>query len=75
MENPDRFVVIRFVVRYRRLLPWLAALLAFVFVLAGGNFESAGGLACAAIDAVIVWGVARLGVEIVDLVAETLLPR
>ncbi|MBN9428802.1 MAG: hypothetical protein J0H09_20070 [Burkholderiales bacterium] len=76
MENPDRFKVIGFVIRRGYVLPWLAALivLAIGFALSYRN----GDLWCAVLAvpaAAIGWGLVRLAVELVDLVAETLLPR
>lgn len=75
MKDLDRFKAIRFVVRFGYLLPWLAALLAVVVMWVGGGFAGAGGLACAAIAVALAWGGVRLAVEMVDLVAESLLPR
>ncbi len=76
MENPDRYVAIRFVVRWRKLLPLLGAAAPLIagFFLANATGQSAwawGG----GVLAVVIGAVLLLAVEVVDLVAETLLPR
>ncbi len=75
MENPGRFVALRFVVRWGRLLPWLAALLCLVAGAVAGGFGTAWGAVAVGVIALIAGGITRLAVEVVDLVAETLLPR
>lgn len=77
MKNPGRFVVIRFVVRWGRVLPWLAALLCVGVggVIASSAQSAAPASLCVLVGAAFAWGVTRLVVELVDLVAETLLPR
>jgi len=76
MKNPDRFCVISIVVRWGYVLPWLTAL-----ILLGLCFyrsyvqDSLSWVLLALPIAVLAGGAVRLVVEIVDLVAETLLPR
>jgi len=76
VKNPDRFVAIRLVVRHGYLMPW---------IIAGIALLSCGWIAWR--EASVPWAVAgivlglvllvvlRVAVEVVDLVAETLLPR
>ena len=75
MDNPGRFKAINFVVRWARLLPWFAALLVLAAGIAFGWFGSPGSGVGALVGAVLAWAVTRLAIEVVDLVAETLLPR
>ena len=58
-------------------MPWLAALLCVGVgaVIASSAQNAAPALLCVLAVAALVWGVTRLVVELVDLVAETLLPR
>lgn len=76
VKNPDRFVAIRLVVRHGYLAPWFAAL--FALLCTGWVVWRDASLACALIGisiAVILFVVVRIAVEVIDLVAETLLPR
>ncbi|MBC7437101.1 MAG: hypothetical protein H7332_13670 [Bdellovibrionales bacterium] len=75
MENPGRFIAIRFVVRWGWLFPWVAAVLSLAAGLAAGCFGTATGAAAVIAVTVLIWGGTRLAAEVVDLVAETLLPR
>lgn len=76
MENPNRFVAIGFVIRFGYLLPWLGAA---VLVLAGfGLSYYLATMLWAALGvfaAAAAWAGLRVAVEVIDLVAETLLPR
>ena len=76
MKNPDRFSAIRFVTRFGYAIPWLGALsilLAGVWLTYRLDVST---WAYAAIPAaLLVYAMLRLLVEVVDLVAETLLPR
>lgn len=76
MKNPDRFSAIRFVTRFGYAIPWLGALSILLagFWLASQHDVSAWSyLAIPA--ALLAYALLRLLVEVVDLVAETLLPR
>lgn len=75
MNAPGRFIAIRFVVRWARALPWLAALCAALAAVGAGWFTTVAASLGAIVAVAAVWGLVRLGVEVVDLVAETLLPR
>jgi hypothetical protein len=75
MENPGRFVALRFVVRFGGLLPWLAMLLCLAAGALMGGLGTAWGAVGVLVIAAIAGGITRLAVEVVDLVAETLLPR
>ena len=75
MRTPDRFIAIRFVVRWGRVLPWLAALFCLSAGFAVGCFGTAAGAVAMLVVATLAWGCIRLAIEVVDLVAETLLPR
>lgn len=75
MENPGRFVAVRFVVRWGHWLPWLSALLCLAAGMASSSFTSMPGALYVLLGAAVAWGLVRLAVELVDLVAETLLPR
>ena len=76
MKNPDRFVAIRLVVRHGVLVPWIIAGIA---LLSCGWFawrEASVPWAVAGIVlSLALFVVLRVAVEVVDLVAETLLPR
>lgn len=76
MENPNRFVAIRFVVQRLRVLPWCGAAVPTIAGLALSHWSGHPGWAVAGVVAGVVTGaLVRLAVEVVDLVAETLLPR
>ncbi len=75
MQNPQRFVAIRFVNRFGAVLPWIAA----VVVLALGlpawlQGQWLWGIVTV-VGAVVIAAVVQLAVEVVDLVSETMLPR
>ena len=76
MKNPDRFIDIRLVVRHGVLVPWIIAGIA---LLSCGWFawrEASVPWAVAGIVlSLALFVVLRVAVEVVDLVAETLLPR
>ena len=76
MKNPDRFCALRFVTRYGYAIPWLGAL----FTLLAGfwlayQLDSNVWAYVAIPAALLAYALIRLLVEVVDLVAETLLPR
>ena len=76
MKNPDRFYAIRFVTRFGYAIPWLGAL---AILLAGfwlTHQLTVSTWAYVAIPtALLAYALLRLLIEVVDLVAETLLPR
>jgi len=76
MGNPDRFVAIRFAIRFGYVLSWLGAA---ACVLAGfGMSYYLGTMLWAVLGvfaAAVAWAGLRLAVEVIDLVSETLLPR
>ena len=76
MKNPDRFYAVRFVTRYGYAIPWLGAL----FTLLGGfwlayKLDVSAWAYVAIPAALLAYALMRLMIEVVDLVAETLLPR
>ena len=76
MKNPDRFCAIRFVTRVGYAIPWLGALsilLAGFWLTYQLNVSTWAYVAIPA--ALLAYALLRLLVEVVDLVAETLLPR
>ncbi len=76
METPNRFVAIRFVTRFGYLLPLLGAA---ACVLGGFGLSYSLGTTLWAVlgvvAAAVAWAGLRVAVEVIDLVAETLLPR
>ena len=76
MKNPDRFVAIRMVVRHGYLVPWIAACIAMLFCgWIAWRDASALWVALGIALGAALFVVLRVAVEIVDLVAESLLPR
>lgn len=76
MKNPDRFVAIRLVVRHGYLVPWLIAGIALLSCGWIAWREASAPWAVAGIAlGLVLFVVLRVAVEVVDLVAETLLPR
>jgi len=76
VKNPNRFCAIRFVTRFGYAIPWLGALsilLAGFWLTYQLNVSTWAYLAIPA--ALLAYALLRLLVEVVDLVAETLLPR
>jgi len=76
VKNPDRFCAIRFVTRFGYAIPWLGALSILLtgFWLAY-RFDASSWAYLAVPTALLTYSLLRLMVEVVDLVAETLLPR
>lgn len=72
----ERFAGIRFVLRYRAAINALFGLLPLVAgIYAWMQTTSVGGLVAGVIAAPIAWLVVRVMLEVVDVVAETLIPR
>jgi len=76
VKNPDRFSAIRLVTRFGYAIPWLGAL----SILLSGfwftyRFDTSTWAYIAAPAALLTYALLRLMIEVVDLVAETLLPR
>ena len=76
MKNPDRFCAIRFVTRFGFAIPWLGAL---SILLAGFwltyRLDVSIWAFVAIPAALLAYAILRLLIEVIDLVAETLLPR
>ena len=76
MENPNRFLAIGFVTRFGYVLPWLGAAACMLCGL--GLSYYLGTLLWTVLGvfaAAVAWACLRVAVEVIDLVAETLLPR
>ena len=76
MKNPDRFYAIRLVTRFGYAIPWLGSLsilLVGFWLTYQLNVSTWAYVAIPA--ALLAYALLRLLVEVVDLVAETLLPR
>ena len=76
MKDPDRFIAIRLIVRHGVLVPWVVAGIALLSCGWIAWREASTPWAVAGIVlALVLFVVLRVAVEVVDLVAETLLPR
>jgi hypothetical protein len=69
----DCYPMIRAVVRQRRAIPLVSAFLVAAIILWG--LQSTSGFLLALPLATLCWVVVRLGVEVIELIADTLLPR
>jgi len=76
VKNPDRFVAIRLVVRHGYPMPWIIASIAVLLCgwIAWREASALWAVAGIALG-LVLFVVLRVAVEVVDLVAETLLPR
>ena len=76
MKDPDRFIAIRLIVRHGVLVPWVVAGIALLSCGWIAWREASATWAVAGIVlALVLFVVLRVAVEVVDLVAESLLPR
>jgi hypothetical protein len=71
-----RYPAIEFIARHgRRVAIGCGCLTGLLFMVLGWQQESASLTIIGIVAGTFAWGVARVGVEVVEVVAETLLPR